>query len=65
METSDRLGPKIAEAIGLPIEGLRAFSLHFEPQQMVQCNAEYYVSDGTEMQMILKSYVLTPVDEAQ
>ena len=65
METSNTIGPKIAEAIGLPTKGLRGFSLHFEAQQFVQCRAEYYVLDGAEMQMVLKSYVLTPVDEAQ
>jgi hypothetical protein len=38
------LGFSVAQAIGLPTENLVNFTLIFEPEQLVACRAEYYVT---------------------
>jgi hypothetical protein len=59
--TSHTLGPQIAEAIGMPTHNLVRFTLRFQPDEMVRCDAEYLVDDhaATGMtQLIDKSYIV-------
>ena len=62
LASSASLGLAIAEAIGLPTENLVGFSLRFQAEQCVRCDAEYLVDNkaGAAMKEIIgKSFTLT------
>ena len=63
--TSDTLGPEVAKAVGLPVEGLVAFSLHFKAQELVKCEAEYLVCDADTNALIksMQTYRLVQADD--
>jgi hypothetical protein len=59
--TSNTLGPEIAAAIGMPTHNLVGFTLRFQADEMVRCDAEYlvdgYAATGIT-QLIGKSYTV-------
>ena len=59
--TSNTLGPQIAAAIGMPTHNLVGFTLRFQADEIVRCDAEYLVDDHAATgitQLIGKSYVV-------
>jgi len=59
--TSNTLGPQIAAAIGISTHNLVSFTLRFQADEMVRCDAEYLVDDHAATgitQLIGKSYVV-------
>jgi hypothetical protein len=59
--TSNTLGPQIAAAIGMPTHNLVSFTLRFQADEMVRCDAEYLVDDHAATgitQLIGKSYIV-------
>jgi hypothetical protein len=63
---ADDLGLKVASAIGLPVEHLTGFSLHFTAGELVKLNANYMVPvDGENcLGMVLADYSLVPKEAA-
>ena len=59
--TSNTLGPQIAAAIGMPTHNLVGFTLRFQADEMVRCDAEYLVDDHAATgitQLIGKTYAV-------
>ena len=59
--TSNTLGPQIAAAIGMPTHNLLSFTLRFQADEIVRCDAEYLVDDHAATgitQTIGKSYTV-------
>ena len=59
--TSNTLGSQIAAAIGMPTHNLVGFTLRFQADEIVRCDAEYLVDDHAATgitQLIGKSYVV-------
>jgi hypothetical protein len=59
--TSNTLGPQIAAAIGMPTHNLVGFTLRFQADKIVRCDAEFLIDghDATGItQLIGKSYVV-------
>jgi hypothetical protein len=65
--TSNTLGPQIAAAIAMPTHNLVSFTLRFQADEMVRCDAEYLVDDHAATgitQLIGKSYIVTEREPA-
>ena len=59
--TSNTLGFQIAAAIGMPTHNLVSFTLRFQADDIVRCDAEFLIDghDATGItQLISKSYVV-------
>lgn len=59
--TSNTLGSQIAAAIGMSTHNLLSFTLRFQADEMVRCDAEYLVDDHAATgitQTIGKSYTV-------
>ena len=66
--TSNTLGSQIAAAIGMPTHNLVGFTLRFQADEIVRCDAEYLVDDHAATgitQLIGKSYVVMERTDAK
>lgn len=54
------LGPRVLEALGLPIKGVLGFSLHFEAGGVVRARVEFTVDREAQLEPLLREFVLVP-----